>query len=310
MSALRHDLLELLADLEAGLDFIEEDIEFVSRCELLGRIATAHRFVEDLLQQTSSRMQSRTRTRVVLAGLPNAGKSTLFNRLTASQSALVSPREGTTRDFLQSPVEWAGIAFDLIDTAGWEDRTEQIARAAQRHRSEQVDGADLVVWCSAANLSASRREEDSLLFEQTRQYARACIRVQTQADRSDAEMWLREEGAVSIEIDSNGSDSPEVSAVTGAGFDRLAETLRESLATSHGTARQWLGMTAARCRESLEGVVEALKRAEESAGVESVGDELIAVDIRDALDHLGHILGVIYTDDILDRVFSKFCIGK
>jgi tRNA modification GTPase len=173
-----------------------------------------------------------------------------------------------------------------------------------------LEGADLIVWCSAANLPASRREEDNLLFEQTRQYARACVRVQTQADRPDAEMWLREEGASSIEIDSNGSDSPEVSAVTGAGFDRLADMLRESLATSHGTARQWLGMTAARCRESLEGVVEALRRAEESAGIESVGDELIAVDIRDALDHLGHILGVIYTDDILDRVFSKFCIGK
>jgi tRNA modification GTPase len=310
LSALRHDLLELLADLEAGLDFIEEDIEFVSRCELLGRIATALRFVEDLLQQSSSRMQSRTRISVVLAGLPNAGKSTLFNRLTASQSALVSPHEGTTRDFLQFPVEWAGIAFDLIDTAGWEDGAEQIARAAQLHRSEQLEGADLIVWCSAANLPASRREEDNLLFEQTRQYARACVRVQTQADRPDAEMWLREEGASSIEIDSNGSDSPEVSAVTGAGFDRLADMLRESLATSHGTARQWLGMTAARCRESLEGVVEALRRAEESAGIESVGDELIAVDIRDALDHLGHILGVIYTDDILDRVFSKFCIGK
>ena len=69
-------------------------------------------------------------------------------------------------------------------------------------------------------------------------------------------------------------------------------------------------MTAARCRESLEAVAEALNRAEESAGVVSVGDELIAVDIREALDHLGRILGVIYTDDILDRVFSKFCIGK
>jgi tRNA modification GTPase len=86
--------------------------------------------------------------------------------------------------------------------------------------------------------------------------------------------------------------------------------LRERLASSRSTGLQWLGMTAARCRESLESVAAALERAEESAGQESIGDELIAVDIRDALDHLGQILGVTYTDDILDRVFSKFCIGK
>ena len=310
LADLRHDLLELLADLEAGLDFIEEDIEFVSRCDLLGRIAMAHRFVEDLQQQTSSRMQSRARSRVVLAGLPNAGKSTLFNRLTASQSALVSPIEGTTRDFLHASVEWEGISFDLIDTAGWEDRTEQIAQAAQQYRSEQVEEADLVVWRSAANLAVERREEDHRLFEQTRQRARSCVRIQTQQDRPDAELWLREEVVVPIGINATNFDSPEVSAVTGTGLDRLAEALRLSLVASEGTARQWLGMTAARCQESLESVVQALQRAEESAGIESVGDELIAVDIRDALDHLGRILGVIYTDDILDRVFSKFCIGK
>ena len=111
-------------------------------------------------------------------------------------------------------------------------------------------------------------------------------------------------------IDEDSCDLPEISALTGEGLDKLAEALRVSLAASRGGARQWLGMTAARCRESLEAVAESLRRAEESAGVESFGDELIAVDVREALDHLGRILGVIYTDDILDRVFSKFCIGK
>ena len=317
LSDLRRDLLELLADLEAGLDFIEEDIEFVSRCELLVRVATARSFVEDLLRQTSNRMQSRSRPRVVLAGLPNAGKSTLFNRLTASRAALVSPSAGTTRDFLEAPVEWSGLAFDLVDTAGWERHAEQIAAAAQQHRSEQVEAADVVVWCSAANLGADHRDLDEQLFADLRRQSRACVRIQTQADHPDAQMWLLD-GAASAheidvrdhEIDLNSCGPPEISALTGEGLDTLVQSLRGCLVAARGAGRQWLGMTAARCRESLEAVAEALNRAEESAGVPSVGDELIAVDIREALDHLGRILGVIYTDDILDRVFSKFCIGK
>jgi tRNA modification GTPase len=320
LSELRRDLLELLADLEAGLDFIEEDIEFVSRCDLLGRVAVARSFVEDLLRQTSNRMQSRSRPRVVLAGLPNAGKSTLFNRLTGSQAALVSPGAGTTRDFLEAPVEWSGLAFDLVDTAGWELHPGRIAAAAQHHRSEQIQAADVVVWCSAANLTADQRDLDDGLFADMQRQSRACVRIQTQADHPEAQMWLLERAASTLETDlilDGLSESalvetvpPEISAITGDGMENLAEVLRGCLAVSRHAGRQWLGMTAARCRESLEAVAEALQRAEESAGVASVGDELIAVDVREALDHLGRILGVIYTDDILDRVFSKFCIGK
>ncbi len=300
LAELRYDLLELLADLEAGLDFIEEDIEFVGRCELIGRIALARRFVEDLLQQSSDRMQSRARTKVVLAGLPNAGKSTLFNRLAHNESALVSPREGTTRDFLTVPIDWQGLSFDLIDTAGWELETTGIAQSAQHQRTDQLRDADVLLWCSSATLDAQQHDLDEQLFEQTQSDARCMVRVVTQIDRGEA---LRE---------SDDTEQPAlaISAVTGEGLDDLAELLRRRLAASRGPGRQWLGMTAARCRESLESVATSLARAEEAAESDATGDELLAIDIREALDHLGRILGAVYTDDILDRVFSKFCIGK
>jgi tRNA modification GTPase len=317
LAQLRSNLLELLADLEAGLDFIEEDIEFISRCELLGRLATHRVFIDDLLRQTADRMQSRSRARVVLAGLPNAGKSTLFNRLTGRPSALVAAQAGTTRDFLLADVDWRGLQFDLVDTAGWEqtgDRTDGpaeagISAAAQDHRSQQVIDADVVVWCSAANLSADQRRHDDALFADAMRQARKSLRVQTQVDHPQAEPWLGASDDLLLEgIASPGS--LEISALTGEGLDALADSLRRGLASSQGASRQWLGMTAARCRESLETAAKALTHAEESAGMESIGDELIAVDVREALDHLGRILGVVYTDDILDRVFSKFCIGK
>ena len=312
LSELRRDLLELLADLEAGLDFIEEDIEFVSRVEVLGRVAVARKFVDELLQQTANRMQSRSRARVVLAGLPNAGKSTLFNRLSASHSALVSPIEGTTRDFLQVPVDWSGLAFDLVDTAGWEITDEQIGQVAQRLRSEQVQQADVVVWCTASDLDPARAVLDDELFETTRRQSRKCLRIQTQIDRPASSLSL---SVTATDILADIAEHPGVapigiSAVTGVGLNELADELRSALASAGQGSRQWLGTTATRCRESLEAVAATLRHAEESAGFESTGDELIAVDMREALDHLGRILGVIYTDDILDRVFSKFCIGK
>ena len=346
LAELRHDLLELLADLEAGLDFIEEDIEFVGRCELIARIALARCFVENLLQQSSDRMQSRARAKVVLAGLPNAGKSTLFNRLARNESALVSPREGTTRDFLSAPIDWQGLSFDLIDTAGWELDATGIAHAAQRQRSDQLHDADVLLWCSSAALDVAQRDLDEELFAQVKAQLGSALRVTTQIDRIESEMSAPasniallsfaglDVGSLAVrsaerldygrpvapptgEFDRSISTargftdlSLAISAVTGEGLDDLAELLRSQLAASRGPGRQWLGMTAARCRESLEAVAASLARAEESAESDAAGDELLAIDIREALDHLGRILGAVYTDDILDRVFSKFCIGK
>ncbi|MCX7406677.1 MAG: 50S ribosome-binding GTPase [Planctomycetales bacterium] len=300
LADLRHDLLELLADLEAGLDFIEEDIEFVGRGELIHRIALARRFVEDLLQQSSDRMQSRTRATVVLAGLPNAGKSTLFNRLAGSDAALVSTHEGTTRDFLSAAVDWRGLAFDLIDTAGWELAATGIAQAAQKQRSDQFDAADVLLWCSSITLDNQQRLLDEQLFAEAAALSRSSVRVLTQLDRVDPAQTLQMPPQ---------SDTA-ISAVTEVGLDTLADLLRSRLSSPRGSARQWLGMTAARCRESLAAIAESLVRAEATAASTSSGDELLAIDLREALDHLGRILGTVYTDDILDRVFSKFCIGK
>ncbi|MEX0700720.1 MAG: GTPase, partial [Planctomycetales bacterium] len=115
----RRDLIDLLADLEAGLDFVDEDIEFVARHELAERVDRARGTVERLLDQASERMRTAGTRCVVLAGLPNAGKSTLFNALAGREAALVSPIRGTTRDWLSAELDWQGLAIELIDTAGW-----------------------------------------------------------------------------------------------------------------------------------------------------------------------------------------------
>ena len=307
---LRRDLLELLADLEAGLDFVDEDIEFVSRHEVVNRLTMANVFVAELLQQTNDRMQARVRPRVVLAGLPNAGKSTLFNWLAGAKAALVSPEQGTTRDFLTRAVTWDDLSFDLVDTAGWEESSVGISGAAQEQRRNQLQQSDLLVWCSSSTLDQVDQQLDNELFERALAVSPTALRLQTKIDLARPQT-KPSSGKSTAQFSAHDAESCiDVSAVSDVGLSNLKTVLRSRLTTDQTGGGQWMGMTAARCRETLELTAASLRRAIGAAMIRETGDELIAVDLRDSLEHLGTILGVIYTDDILDRIFSKFCIGK
>ena len=298
--ALREQLLIDLADLEAGLDFVEEDIEFVDRAAMTARLEDAVHWLTRLQQHAHDRGQSTGRKAVVLAGLPNAGKSTLFNALAGREAAMVSPIAGTTRDWLTATVELEGLVFDLIDTAGVEQGSDVISEVAQQMRSERVQQADLVLWCTAADATP---EELSLDQE---------LRLQTLANRFPDEN-RRGRGAqhVVTKADRDSVDdgrSCSVSAATGAGLPELKARLREWLADSGGEG-ELLSSTIARCGESLSRSLEALSRAREFSSLAG-GEELVAFELRRGLESLGEIAGVVYTDDLLDRIFSRFCIGK
>jgi len=301
---LRSGLLDLLADLEAGLDFVEEDIQFVSRGELSRRLAAAEREVGRLLLHSESRTQSTGRARIVLAGLPNAGKSTLFNALAARNAALVSATSGTTRDYLSATLVWSGITVELVDTAGWEPagidnaieqptREPSILQAAQLLREGQWEEADLVVWCSACDQTAAARFGEESILDRLHGDGRRLLRVHTKADLNPADTTA----------------GLAVSAIDRSGITELVEECVGKLAGSLGAESHMIGTTAARCGESLIHCRESLSRARVTVDG-MFGDELLVVEIREAVDHLGRILGAVYTDDILDRIFSRFCIGK
>jgi len=301
---LRNGLMNLLADLEAGLDFVEEDIQFVSRDEVARRISAANFEVDRLLAQCESRMQSAGRARIVLAGLPNAGKSTLFNALVGREAALVSRTAGTTRDYLRGEFDWRGLAVELSDTAGWEGEQgqdasdfattlDEVSEAAQAVAEKQWEQADLIIWCSACDLEPSERPAEATIVDRLRSRGRSLIVVYT---KSDLESACRPTGLV-------------ISAISGTGLAELAAECARTLAGERFGTSAIIGTTAARCRECLSHSRQSLTRA--SLAAESrMGDELLALEIRDAVDDLGRILGAVYTDDILDRIFSRFCIGK
>jgi tRNA modification GTPase len=292
---LREKLLIDLADLEAGLDFVEEDIEFVDRAAMTARIRQGVAWLDELEAHSQGRGRTTGRKTIVLAGLPNAGKSTLFNALAGRDAAVVSAVAGTTRDWLTTTIDLGGLSVDLVDTAGAEEGRDQISAEAQSHRLERIREADLVLWCSAADATPDDRMSD----EQQRSShsmdslntAKPYLQVITKSDRGQV-----------------APQALSVSAQTGAGLLELKSRLRETL-SDDGQGSDLLSTTLARCAESLRLARTSLAQAAEFSS-HAAGEELVAFELRRGLEALGEIAGVVYTDDLLDRIFSRFCIGK
>ncbi|MCL4116575.1 UNVERIFIED_CONTAM: hypothetical protein GTU68_012216 [Idotea baltica] len=297
LQTIQVDLISLLGDLEAGLDFVEEDIEFITQQQIIDRIDVMTEQLERLSSQATGRMLSTAKPRVVLAGLPNAGKSTLFNALVGEQTALVSPIEGTTRDYLSGTVKVGNLTVEFIDTAGLESPVDGIDTLAQSLGHEQHSQADLLIWCTAANLTASQIETDRTSRE----------RLPIPHDRILPVLTKRD--LMPNPLKNNIADNISISATSRHGLDDLQSAVAIRLANPSTSQRQMLGSTSARCHESLTTGLESLQSAR-NAAKRKAGDEIIAVELRSGLDAIGRILGVVYTDDILDHIFSNFCIGK
>lgn len=294
LAEVRAEIIGLLGDLEAGLDFVEEDIEFITVAQICQRLHACGDTVARLLGQSATNLPSGHRMRVVLAGLPNAGKSTLFNRLVGDNRAIVSAVAGTTRDYLSADVDWQGLPVRLIDTAGWEDASDLMMERAQQQRDEQTTRGDLVLWCQSCGLTASQRPENDRLRDRLAEgNLLLCVATQTDLARPDTRLTA----------------DVNVSARTGEGMDQLQHAVLEHFRSASSARSELLASTTARCRESLAATETAITAAVEAAQA-GLGDEIVAIELRAALEHLGIILGEVYTDDILDHIFSSFCIGK
>jgi len=274
---LRDDLLNLLADIEAALDFADEDIEFVAKPKVLLRVGAGLAQLTNLRRQLDDRTVSGRAVRVALVGEPNAGKSSLFNALAGRDAAIVSPVAGTTRDYLVAELALGGVPMQLIDTAGREEAIDSITSQAQHLRREQSGRADLIVWCVPVDELPGQRPIGEVLL------------VRTKSD-------LLEKSSFEFSVSTRSRE-------------RL-ETLRTVLTERVlALARPPLAPSQSRCRHHVEAAIVALQRAHEHVR-ENDPPELLALALREALDQVGEMAGAVYTNDLLDRIFSRFCIGK
>ena len=293
LNKLRDQLLDLLAHLEAGLDFVEEDIETIGASTLEDQLRQALAHLSQVLDQMTSRENVIEHALVVFVGAPNVGKSSLLNALTGQRTALVSSIPGTTRDYVTRQIEIDGLTCELVDTAGHESVIDsgQVSRDAQRMSVRQHEQADLQLFCIDSTRSCNAWERDEL-------------RSESRSPRL----------VVATKIDRQGiPDVPpaaiRTSAVTGAGLESLRRAIVAAVASSGDVAESAVTGTASRCHSSLDAAKQGLERA---CQITATGEhqELVAAEVRFVLESLGEVVGAVYTDDILDRIFSRFCVGK
>jgi len=317
ISAVRDTLVDLLAELEAGLDFVEEDIEFITPDEMRRKLDTALDAVGATAKQMDLRGESHDVVRVALVGPPNAGKSSLFNALAATSAepdapALVSDRAGTTRDYLTAPIDLDGLACELVDTAGRDSANyanppsgnltnNSIAAASERMTSQAQAMAAVQLLCvdlSAANDATVHVEVDPHQHSSTERTATQIV-IGTKSDMATAADQRTFSAARPAAI--------LTSSHTGQGLEALRQAIHQAI-SNHPSPDAVAG-TAVRCRESLRLAAESIQRARDIVA-DTCSEELVAAEIRTALAELGKVVGAVYTDDILDRIFSRFCIGK
>ena len=292
IEGLRQRLLELLAHLEAGMDFVDEDIQFIEREHLNRELMEIRTQLTELEARFRDRGRGTGTPRVVLRGAPNVGKSSLFNALTERGSALVSGASGTTRDYLTQRIECEGVMFQLIDTAGVEEAShDPLVVNVQAAMQSQWSGAHLELFC----LDATRQPND---WERSQLLSTAAIPklvVLTKADVASPVAPL--------------VDALLTSSQTGLGLATLKSAIAERLNDANAARGEVVSCTAIRCRNSLRKAAERIEAALPWVAA-AAGEELVAVEGRVALDEIGQIVGAVYTDDILDQIFSRFCIGK
>lgn len=291
---LRNHLLELTADVEAALDFVEEDIQFISVESLREQLHQTLTQLEAIAGQLVSRGSRKRDAQVMLVGLPNAGKSSLFNALIGRERVIVSPTAGTTRDMISHPLELDGCTIDLVDTAGiesWADRSPRSLAQDALH-SRLVDADLVVICCDSQSRSDAETVLDILLAAGIDRAA--TIPVLTKCDLAG------DNGVAGIHTSVHDANSlKQLRAILSS---RIAEHQQSMKSDA-------LHRTMIRCSAKITSSIEAIRRSLELIG-DPYGDELVAAELRLAIDDLSSVIGEVHTEDILGEIFSRFCIGK
>lgn len=292
----RSSLLTVLAHVEAGIDFVDEDIAFLQRDELVRIVREAFGVVQKLEATAQEGRILREGARVVILGRPNVGKSSLLNRLLREERAIVTAIPGTTRDVIEECIDLDGVMIRLIDTAGvrqTEDIVEQ--EGIKRTRAAQ-DEADLLLLVLDVSVPLTSDDRDLLRAVRDRRH----VVLLNKADLA---------GTVETDAALAGHPAYAISAKTGLGIETVKLALRAQLVSGGFEAAESITVTNVRHRDALRRAGESLAQALESVQSGMAG-ELVSIDVRAAADALGEITGAITTDEILGRIFSEFCIGK
>jgi tRNA modification GTPase len=311
LAVLREQLIHFASMIELELDFAEEDVEFANRDQLQALIDKITVVIKKLIRSFELGNVIKQGINTVIAGRPNAGKSTLLNALLNEERAIVSDIAGTTRDTIEEILNINGINFRLIDTAGIREAQDAIEVIGVEKTMEKISQSALLVYLfDAAELSAAEISSDILrLYKPGVPFLVVANKVDLVFGFDVSSLELHAELDLSSGLDSaSGVQFISISAKENQQIEELKQVLYETAVGGQLSDNQTM-VTNIRHVEALQRTQEALSRVNYGL-VNPVTSDFLATDIKQALHYLGEITGQVTTDDLLENIFSKFCIGK
>ncbi len=304
INEIREELLYLLARTEVAIDFTAEDGVEEETIDHLSEIERIIDRIDSLAATYRQGKIERTGFGVVIAGRPNAGKSSLLNRLLGEKRAIVAPQPGTTRDFIEETAEIAGLPVRLTDTAGLRTPRDEVEKEGIAFLWEKLEGADAVILLIDASSPISAED-----FEIIDKIPGKPVLIAL--NKSDLPSRVDEHSLAAF-LPAPPPSFVAISAKYGHGMEELASAIRRlAIDTDSGGAPSPATIAHAHQKASLEKAAESLRRAADGLrDSEGMTPEIVALEIREALNFIGEITGRTSNDDILNHIFSRFCIGK
>jgi tRNA modification GTPase len=296
LQPVKQKLVELIAVLEAGIDFADDDVSILPDSVILERIAAVRQPLEALAATFAYGNIVHQGLMLAIIGRPNVGKSSLFNRLVERERAIVTATPGTTRDLISETVALGGIPLQLVDTAGIRQALDEAESIGIRKSIEALADADLVLVVFDASQNVAK--EDNELLRQVQ--GRPAIVVGNKCDLESSSQWSVTSGQFA---------SVQVSALTGQGIGELRTEILRHIGGETGAQAESGFLTNVRHQGLVQESLTALQAAS-NAVTGRIPHEMLLLDLYNALRPLDAITGATTTDDILNLIFSKFCIGK
>ncbi len=303
VAPVKAELVDLIAEMEAGIDFAEDDIDVMAAERIAEKIAEVRAPLVALERSFAYGRVVREGFRLAIVGRPNAGKSSLFNRLVERERAIVTAAPGTTRDTVTERVSMEGIPVELIDTAGLREGADEAERLGVARSREAMAEADVVLLVVDATVGISR--EDRAVIEQGASGGSSVLVARNKSDLvrgSGFEVRGSESGVREVETIST-------SALTGEGIEELRAAIVAAVAGCEGGVREAAMLTNLRQHQAVEqalGGLDAARLAVDAA----IPHEMLLLDLYESLRGLDTLTGATTSEDVLRLIFSRFCIGK
>lgn len=285
----QNELTDILSEIEVSFDYPEEEIEYITKAGVQKRLLTMSQDIAYLLSTADTGKIIASGINVLIVGKPNVGKSSLLNALLARDRAIVTDVPGTTRDTVEDSFSINGIKVNIIDTAGIHDTTDFVEKIGVEKSKQLINSADIVLFVTDS--SSAETAEDKQIFNLIKN--KPYIKIANKIDIAGAK--------------AAGTDTLQVSSLTGKGIDKLKDKIYAQFA-SPSIVESGTVITNARHKQALQNAYQHINNALEALNNQTL--DLISIDIKLAYSALGEITGNTTGEDIIDAIFSKFCLGK